>query len=216
MLVLSRKEGESIEFRDLNVCVRVMQLKKSKVQLGIDAPREIQVDRSEMLDRSDKLDCLRGQEAADRLGRQVDRKRIRTSQGESEQRLLDELAKLEVEVMTLAEFVTSKDQDLARQKALVSLERLNGLRNMLKCVSTTHAVPRSISDFMQARQCQAHSTDSDATSANVLSDQRCQELNSEPKPLSQIDCIRQPSVGYFIESDVSGFSGQRTLEAGQA
>ncbi len=48
MLVLSRKEGESIEFRDLNVCVRVIQLKKSKVQLGIEAPRTIQVDRTEV------------------------------------------------------------------------------------------------------------------------------------------------------------------------
>ncbi len=48
MLVLSRKEGESIEFRDLDVCVRVIQLKKSKVQLGIEAPRTIQVDRTEV------------------------------------------------------------------------------------------------------------------------------------------------------------------------
>ena len=58
MLVLSRKEGESIEFRDLDVCVRVIQLKKSKVQLGIEAPRTIQVDRTETLGRyADKEYC---------------------------------------------------------------------------------------------------------------------------------------------------------------
>ena len=120
MLVLSRKEGESIEFRDLNVCVRVIQLKKSKVQLGIEAPRAIQVDRTETLARYDDNEHSSGRQNLSGLNREVELKRGQTNQSESEQRLLDELAKFEVEVMALAELVNSEHQDLARQAALVS------------------------------------------------------------------------------------------------
>ncbi|OUW85694.1 MAG: hypothetical protein CBD74_03090 [Saprospirales bacterium TMED214] len=208
MLVLSRKQGESIEFRDLNVCVRVIQLKKSKVQLGIEAPRTIQVDRTETLARHDdenkpsvgRLNLLP-------VGRKLDQKRVQASQSASEQRLFDELAKLEVELMTLAELVTSKDQDLARQTALVSLERLNGVRKMLQFCSAPRSRPRSISDFMQATNDQDHVVDSGDTSADVLAPQDCQKL--APTPRAQLDCLRQSGVGYFLESEVADFSEQK-------
>ena len=206
MLVLSRKQGESIEFRDLNVRVRVIQLKKSKVQLGIEAPRTIQVDRTEAITRHDENKQAVGQLNPLQVGRNLDQKRVQASQSGSEQRVLDELAKLEVEVMTLAELVTSNDPNLARQTALVSLERLNGVRKMLQFCSA----PRSTSDFIHAtNDDQAHGIDSHDRSADVLTHQDCQKL--APTPQAQIDCLRQSGVGYFLESELAGFSEQKAL-----
>ena len=47
MLVLSRKHGESIVF-DGGITVKVLKMKGNVVQLGIDAPREIPIRRSEL------------------------------------------------------------------------------------------------------------------------------------------------------------------------
>ena len=214
MLVLSRKEGESIEFRDLDVSVRIIQLKKSKVQLGIEAPRAIQVDRSETLEGRDGVESRSDHFGVGRIERQTNRKQIRTNHPQSEQRLLDELAKLEVEVMTLAELVTSKDQDLARQTALVSLERLYGLRKILKGVSNSHPAPRSISDFIQTRQCECNRVESANGSTSDGAVQGKQELNSSFLSQSRIDCLRQTGVGYFLDSDVSVLSERGSFEAG--
>lgn len=53
MLVLSRKAGESIVI-DGRIVVKVLDVGRGRVQLGIDAPREISVERSELrrLDRA--------------------------------------------------------------------------------------------------------------------------------------------------------------------
>ena len=50
MLVLSRKSMECIRIGD-NVVVSVLEIRGNKVRIGIDAPREIQVLRSELLDQ---------------------------------------------------------------------------------------------------------------------------------------------------------------------
>jgi carbon storage regulator len=50
MLVLSRKQGERIVIGD-NIVITVISLEYGKVRLGIEAPREIEVWREEMLDR---------------------------------------------------------------------------------------------------------------------------------------------------------------------
>ncbi len=56
MLVLSRKSGESIEIGDQRVIVHVLSMRGSKVQLGIDAPREVAIHRSETLtQRSNRI-----------------------------------------------------------------------------------------------------------------------------------------------------------------
>ena len=44
MLVLSRKAKESIQIGD-NITITVVQIQGSKVRLGIEAPREVQVTR---------------------------------------------------------------------------------------------------------------------------------------------------------------------------
>jgi carbon storage regulator len=47
MLVLSRKQTESVFIND-NVVVTVLSILGNKVKLGIEAPREVPVDRSEV------------------------------------------------------------------------------------------------------------------------------------------------------------------------
>ncbi|MCA9270511.1 MAG: carbon storage regulator [Planctomycetales bacterium] len=53
MLVLSRKLGERIRVGD-NVELVVLKLKGSQVVLGVDAPREVKVVRSEIAQRDDQ------------------------------------------------------------------------------------------------------------------------------------------------------------------
>jgi carbon storage regulator len=50
VLVLSRKQGERIVIGD-NIIITVVSMDYGKVRLGIEAPREIEVWREEMLDR---------------------------------------------------------------------------------------------------------------------------------------------------------------------
>jgi carbon storage regulator len=50
MLVLSRKKGESIVIRD-NIVVTVVDLRRGKVQFGIEVPKEVAVHRKELYDK---------------------------------------------------------------------------------------------------------------------------------------------------------------------
>lgn len=47
MLVLSRKEGESVVIGD-DITVTVVEMRNGKVRLGFDAPREVSVHRREV------------------------------------------------------------------------------------------------------------------------------------------------------------------------
>jgi len=49
MLVLSRKEGEAIVIGD-NVAIKVISIEKGVVKLGIDAPKNLSIVRSELLE----------------------------------------------------------------------------------------------------------------------------------------------------------------------
>ncbi len=49
MLILSRKEDESIVIGD-NITIKVISVEKGLVKLGIDAPKDITILRSELLD----------------------------------------------------------------------------------------------------------------------------------------------------------------------
>jgi len=48
MLILTRKKGEAIAIGD-NIQVHVLNVKGGQVRIGIDAPREIKVNREECL-----------------------------------------------------------------------------------------------------------------------------------------------------------------------
>ena len=47
MLILNRRPGESIHIGD-RIVITVLDVKGQQVQIGIDAPREISVDRAEI------------------------------------------------------------------------------------------------------------------------------------------------------------------------
>ena len=49
MLVLSRKIGEKIVIAD-NIVLTVISVDRGKVRVGIEAPKEVKVFRSELLD----------------------------------------------------------------------------------------------------------------------------------------------------------------------
>lgn len=57
MLVLTRKEGEGIRI-DGGILISILEIKKESIVIGIDAPREVKVLRSEVRDhregRSDR------------------------------------------------------------------------------------------------------------------------------------------------------------------
>ena len=49
MLILTRKKGESIAIGD-NIQIQVLDVKGGQVRIGIDAPREVSVNREERLE----------------------------------------------------------------------------------------------------------------------------------------------------------------------
>jgi carbon storage regulator len=51
MLVLSRNSHEKIVFPTLGVSVEILEVKGNKVRIGIDAPTDIPVHRSEVAER---------------------------------------------------------------------------------------------------------------------------------------------------------------------
>ena len=51
MLVLMRRVGESITIGD-HIVVKVLDVQGQKVQLGVDAPRDVKVLRPELQDRA--------------------------------------------------------------------------------------------------------------------------------------------------------------------
>jgi carbon storage regulator len=55
MLVLSRKPGESLTIGE-NVTIKVVRTQGGRVQLAIDAPREVAIRRSELAKHDPKQD----------------------------------------------------------------------------------------------------------------------------------------------------------------
>ena len=47
MLVLSRKLGEGIMIGD-NICLTIIGIQDGRVKIGLSAPKEVQIDRSEV------------------------------------------------------------------------------------------------------------------------------------------------------------------------
>jgi len=50
MLILTRKTGETITIGD-NIQIQVLSVKGGQVRIGVDAPREILVNREEVFER---------------------------------------------------------------------------------------------------------------------------------------------------------------------
>src|SRR6056297_188844 len=96
MLVLSRKLGESIELPAVGVTVRVIGLKKSRIQLGIEAPQSIQITRGEKADVDSTWACPEA----------------------------ETWSEIESSIMALADLSDSRHTSLARQLASEVIGRL--------------------------------------------------------------------------------------------
>jgi len=54
MLILTRRENESILMADGQIEVKVIEVRGKQVKLGIDAPESIDIQRMELIDREKK------------------------------------------------------------------------------------------------------------------------------------------------------------------
>jgi carbon storage regulator len=54
MLVLSRKKGESIAFPDLGIEITAIRSASGRMVIGINAPQQVRIVRSELLGRVSK------------------------------------------------------------------------------------------------------------------------------------------------------------------
>ena len=183
MLVLSRKQGEAFEFAELDVVVRVISLKKSKVQLGIEAPQEITVSRSEIAGER-------------RVSHAVD-----TNGANEDFRILDELARIEAELAALAELADAKDRVIARDLAADSIERLEGIQREIRLSMRQRSEARPISDYIkvradvieQLRVTSPHNQDRDEQDR----EQTIAWPSSKP---DRTPCAREREPGYAISS----------------
>lgn len=183
MLVLSRKQGESVEFAELDVVVRVISLKKSKVQLGIEAPQQITVSRGE----------IAGERRAGHVvdGSGADQK--------SDVRVLDELARIEAGLAALAELAGAKDRAIARDLAADSIERLTGIKRAIRLSMRQRSEARPISDFIKVRADVLEQLRVTSPHSQDREEQDCEQpiswSNSKPDRTS---CAREWQPGYVI------------------
>jgi len=65
MLVLTRKKGETIAIGD-NIQIQVLSVKGGQVRIGVDAPREVRVNREERVESVEAIeeDALPSQSAS--------------------------------------------------------------------------------------------------------------------------------------------------------
>lgn len=134
MLVLSRREGESIRLPEFDVEVRVIGLRKSKVQLGINAPKEILVSRGEMAERNPDAQHAASQRS-----------------GDEQQRLISELTRIETELLALAEMGSETNRDEATRIAGEAIERVGGIRRSIQLAARKKSEPKSISQLVAVR-----------------------------------------------------------------
>ncbi len=83
MLVLTRKNGEKIKIGD-NIYISVLEISKSGVRIGIDAPKNIEILRYEVFERIQNENIIAAEKADSGLDKAVDlwRKKDRKDSGE--------------------------------------------------------------------------------------------------------------------------------------
>lgn len=128
MLVLSRKTGESIELPGLGVVVRVLDVKKSRIEIGIDAPREVAIRR----------------------GGAAVKPAVRAAK-ESVSGSMHPWAKIEARIAALAELASPDDQDAAQRIASEAIEQLHAVRYNSSATPTRPTPPIRLSEFVTVR-----------------------------------------------------------------
>lgn len=209
MLVLSRKSGESIEIGDQPIIVRVLATRGSKVQLGIDAPPEVAIHRSEKVPRrSNRVDVdsvTKGRKEAALGCRQRPAPQTSSPSGPSVlgasflgasslgDGVLQDLALTQTEIATLAEMASESDRTMARQIAAKAVERLTTIERALR-VLTRQSFERPIAAFVESRSERLQQTGSDEQEAPVDSGDPAR--NRDVKPPATL--VREPASDYRL------------------
>ncbi len=215
MLVLSRKAGESIEIGDQEVIVHVLATRGSRVQLGIDAPPQVAIHRSERGAREKGAGekGARGVNRAvadgqapgrkDRDSRHQQRPLSETSSpsgaspfGASSfgDGLLQDLTLAQTEIATLAEMATESDRAMARQIAAKAVERLTAIERTLR-VLTRQTFERPIAAFVESRSDRLQqNTRTDEQVAKAASVEEAQRRDVKPPAT----LAREPASDYRL------------------
>ena len=114
MLVLSRKENETIEFPALGVVIRVFGLTQKRVQVGIDAPISLKI--------------IRGEKRATEMAHPVPPDSVESI---AEHVIEEEFGRLESELAALAELAGVRELALSRQVAADATERMSRIRRTM-------------------------------------------------------------------------------------
>jgi carbon storage regulator len=147
MLVLTRKLGQSIEIAGQEIVVRVIGLSKTKVQLGIEAPEDVSINRSERLEKESR--CKEETESQSRSSNSPISGQ-RTSIPTVSREVVDELCRIEAEMAALAELASPKDRQIARRVAAESIERIAGMKRTIRIASRSQT-ERPLSEFLKSR-----------------------------------------------------------------
>ena len=142
MLVLSRKEGQTIEFPELDIVVRVIAVKRCRVQLGVEAPQEIAVHRGEKI-----------RELTER-GELPDRPISDDPSGlsrEEANHVLKQLVRLEAELSAVAELAEPSNRDIAQRVATDAIQRIEGISRSVRISLRQRAAVQPIADLVKIR-----------------------------------------------------------------
>lgn len=132
MLVLSRKTGESIELPGLGVVVRVLEVKKSRIEIGIEAPREVAIRR--------------GEATAKPI-----RPAIKPASNSMHSTSMHCWAKIEARIAALADLASPGDQDAAQRIASEAIEQLHTVRYESAATPARPTPPIRLSEFVTVR-----------------------------------------------------------------
>ncbi|MEM9585893.1 MAG: carbon storage regulator [Planctomycetota bacterium] len=113
MLVLSRKESQSIEMPQLSVSLRVMQIRPGRVHLGLEAPQTVRIIRGELADACCEIEQPASVPAA------------------SQSAIHDSLRRLEKQIAALEELSAGHDAEIASEIAEEASGQVDFIRNQL-------------------------------------------------------------------------------------
>jgi len=160
MLVLSRKLGESVEIGDRAVTVQVLAIKRSKVQLGIDAPMDVAIHRKEKMvdgglgtnveEKSRKKQSV----SSSRSG--VDRRptnasRVTTKNKRNSEAALQDFMQIQAEIAALVDLVPGSDRSAAEALAVRAVEQLTAIIQSSRASRGQQEPAQPISSFMRSR-----------------------------------------------------------------
>ncbi len=131
MLVLSRKSGESVEFPSLGIVVRVIGLRKSRIELGIDAPSNVKIARGENVSLGEVSGVINGHSDRSTLS--------------------PDFAYVEARIAALAELSDPKRRAVANRVAAEAIERLGTIRKTLSGTGDRAPGATSLADFVNIR-----------------------------------------------------------------